>query len=61
VTLCYHGAYGMGEKYDALKPKGENGRQPGGGKILLSGGEDLLRRAVLWTDTGFACMWIPVR
>jgi len=53
VTLCYHGAYGMGEKYDALNQKGKTVVNRVEEKFCFQGEKTYCAAPFFWTDTGF--------
>lgn len=53
VQLRYHGAYGMGERYDALNQKGRRVVNEVREKFCFQGDETYCSAPFFWTDTGF--------
>lgn len=47
ISLAYRGAYGLGERFDALNQKGRRAVCEVEEKFCFQGGKDLLPRAVL--------------
>ena len=53
VRLCYHGAYGMGEKFDSLNQKGKTVINRVQEKFCFQGDKTYCPAPFFWTDTGF--------
>lgn len=53
VRLCYHGAYGMGEKFDSLNQKGNTVVNQVREKFCFQGDKTYCPAPFFWTDTGF--------
>lgn len=53
ISLRYHGAYGMGEKYDALNQKGRTVINRVEEKFCFQGEKTYCTAPFFWTDTGF--------
>ena len=53
VRLGYHGAYGMGEKYNAVNQKGYTAVNGVEEKFCFQGEKTYCPAPFLWTDTGF--------
>lgn len=53
VSLVYHGAYGMGEKFDSLNQKGKTVRNQVVEKFCFQGDKTYCPTPFFWTDTGF--------
>lgn len=53
ISLRYHGAYGMGEKYDALNQKGRTVVNRVEEKFCFQGDKTYCPAPFFWTDTGF--------
>ena len=53
ISLLYHGAYGMGEKYDALNQKGHVVINRVEEKFCFQGEKTYCPAPFFWTDTGF--------
>ncbi|MGN1027651.1 MAG: TIM-barrel domain-containing protein [Faecousia sp.] len=53
IRLCYHGAYGMGEKYDSLNQKGRTVVNQVREKFCFQGDKTYCAAPFFWTDTGF--------
>ena len=53
VCLHYSGAYGMGEKYDALNQKGKTVVNRVEEKFCFQGDKTYCTAPFFWTDTGF--------
>lgn len=53
ISLTYHGAYGMGEKYDALNQKGKTVVNRVEEKFCFQGDKTYCTAPFFWTDTGF--------
>ena len=52
ASLCYDGAYGMGEKYNAVNQKGRTAVNEVEEKFCFPGREDLLPRPILLDEYG---------
>lgn len=53
IRLRYHGAYGMGEKYDCLNQKGKTVVNEVQEKFCFQGEKTYCPAPFFWTDTGF--------
>lgn len=53
IALTYHGAYGMGEKYDALNQKGRTVTNMVEEKFCFQGSKTYCPAPFFWTDSGF--------
>lgn len=53
IRLRYHGAYGMGEKYDSLNQKGKTVVNAVQEKFCFQGEKTYCPAPFFWTDTGF--------
>lgn len=53
IRLDYHGAYGMGEKYDSLNQKGNTVINQVREKFCFQGDKTYCSAPFFWTDTGF--------
>ena len=53
IRLVYHGAYGMGEKFDSLNQKGNTVVNQVQEKFCFQGGKTYCPAPFFWTDTGF--------
>lgn len=53
IHLCYHGAYGMGEKYDSLNQKGKTVVNQVREKFCFQGDKTYCATPFFWTDTSF--------
>lgn len=53
IRLDYHGAYGMGEKYDSLNQKGNTVINQVREKFCSQGDKTYCSAPFFWTDTGF--------
>ena len=53
VHVGYHGAYGMGEKYDSLNQKGKTVVNQVREKFCFQGEKTYCTTPFFWTDTGF--------
>lgn len=53
VSLAYHGAYGMGERYDTFNQKGKTVINQVREKFCFQGNQTYCTAPFFWTDTGF--------
>lgn len=61
VSLSYRGAYGMGEKYDALNQKGHVVVNQVEEKFCFQGEKHIARRRSSGQTADSVCMLIPVK
>ena len=53
ASLCYDGAYGMGEKYNAVNQKGRTAVNEVEEKFCFQGEKTYCPAPFFWTNTGF--------